>query len=283
MNNQGRMRAVRWYGRYDIRLDEVPTPAAMDSEVLLQVESVGLCGTDVGEYVFGPLEIPLGPHPLTGASAPMTIGHEIVARVIRPARDGNGPPAGTLVMPDTQLGCGVCWWCRRHETGLCRTAAVVGLHAPGGLTEFLTSNASTLLAVPESLTADEAVFAEPLSCAVRAVRKIERQLVGSTVLVQGAGTVGVLLTQLLSACGVGRLMVIDLEPARLQLAAKLGAIQVANDDSLAAVPEPGIDVVFECTGAPGQTATALRRVRAGGTVVCIGIHNRPSPWICSPR
>ena len=275
------MRAVRWHDRGDIRVDEVPVPVQAADEALLAMESVGLCGTDVGEYVFGPLEIPLRPHPLTGSSAPMTLGHEIVARVARPAPDGSGPAAGTLVIPDTQLGCESCWWCRRHETGLCRTSAVIGLHRPGGLADFMVVRAATLLTVPATLGADEAVFAEPLSCAVRAARKVEAQLLGTTVLIQGAGAIGLLLTQLLAASGVGRLIIADVEPGRLSLAAKLGAsAAVVADDCdafIATLPEPGVDVVFECSGAIGQVGTALRRVRPGGTVVGIGIHDQAEP------
>lgn len=275
------MRAARWYAAGDIRVEEVSDPNPSPNEALLRVESVGLCGTDVGEYLHGPLELPTRPHSLTGATVPLTLGHEIVAVVERAAADGSGPPTGTRVIPNTQLGCEMCWWCRRGEYGLCRTNAVTGLHIDGGLATFMAARADRLLAVPAELTGDVAVLAEPLSVAVRASQKPPFPLAGTTVLVQGCGTIGLLLVQVLANAGVRRIIATDTSATRLGLAETLGAhIAVAPDqvDQLCAtIPEPGVTVAFECSGFPGQAAAALQRVSRRGVVVAVGIHGRPEP------
>jgi (R,R)-butanediol dehydrogenase / meso-butanediol dehydrogenase / diacetyl reductase len=92
------MRAARWHGRHDVRVEEVPVPEPQPDQALVAVEWCGICGTDLEEYKEGPVSIPVGePHPLTGRKAPVTLGHEIVGRVVEPARDGSGPPKGARV------------------------------------------------------------------------------------------------------------------------------------------------------------------------------------------
>jgi len=97
------VKAARWFARHDVRVVDVPTPEPAPDEALLRVVVAGICGTDVTEYLDGPIEIPtLAPHPLTGQMAPVTLGHEIVGEVVSNEAEGSG----MLVMPDTMLGCG---------------------------------------------------------------------------------------------------------------------------------------------------------------------------------
>jgi (R,R)-butanediol dehydrogenase / meso-butanediol dehydrogenase / diacetyl reductase len=162
------MRAARWHGRHDVRVEEVPVPEPQPDQALIEVEWCGICGTDLEEYNDGPVSIPVGePHPLTGRKAPLTLGHEIVGCVVKPARDGSGPLEGARVIPDVVLGCGECYWCRRHQEGLCVGHAVVGLHTDGGLAEYVASTARTCVLVPDTLEADVATLAEPTSVAAR--------------------------------------------------------------------------------------------------------------------
>jgi (R,R)-butanediol dehydrogenase / meso-butanediol dehydrogenase / diacetyl reductase len=188
------MRAARWHNRRDVRIEEVPVPTPRADQVLVEVEWCGICGTDLEEYRDGPVNIPLEEHPLTRHKAPITLGHEIVGKVVEAARDGSGPPEGARVIPDVVLGCGECWWCQRHEEGLCERGAVVGLHADGGLAQYVVATASTCVAVRPDLDAKVAALTEPTSVAVRALRKVPDPL-GSSLLVIGAGTIGLLVIQ----------------------------------------------------------------------------------------
>jgi 2-desacetyl-2-hydroxyethyl bacteriochlorophyllide A dehydrogenase len=275
------MQAARWHGRGDVRVEEIPIPALEPNQALIEVEWCGICGTDLGEYRDGPIEIPTTErHPLTGRQAPMTLGHEIVGRVVKPARDGSGPSEGTRVIPDVVLGCGQCWWCRRHQEGICEHGAVVGLHTDGGLAEYVPSIAATCVPVPASLSAEAAALAEPTSVAVRAVRKIPHP-VGASALVLGAGTIGLLVVQVLRACAASKIVVVDPKAGRRQLALDLGADAVLGPDELCEGPSAariGPDVVLECSGVPGLARQAIRRTRRGGTTILVGTHGQEEPF-----
>lgn len=276
------MLAARWHGRRDVRVEEVPIPQPRPDQVLVAVEWCGICGTDLEEYREGPVSIPQGTvHPLTGKSAPLALGHEIVGRVARPAEDGSGPAEGAAVIPDVVLGCGECWWCRRHEEGLCAKGAVVGLHTDGGLSEYVVARASSCVVVPDGLGLDVAALAEPTSVAVRALRKVASPI-GSSLLVLGAGTIGLLVMQVARTSGFGTVIAVDPQESRLELALRLGADHALNPQEAGPLAETltrglGPDVVAECTGIRGQGRNASRLVRRGGTVLLVGIHGRDEP------
>lgn len=276
------MLAARWHGRRDVRLEDIPDPKPGPDELLVAVELCGLCGTDLEEYQHGPVSVPVSePNPLTGRTAPIVLGHEIVGTVAAHGTDGRGPAIGTRVIPDVVLGCGTCWWCRRHQEGICPQGAVIGQHADGGLAEYVVCPADTCVAVPEHVPPEVAVFAEPASVAVRAVRKAD-DLSGASVVVFGAGTVGMLTCQLARAAGAGLVIAVDPAPGRRELALRAGvdaavAPSDASGEVAARTTGTGADAVFECSGAPGTPAAALKLARAGGTVVVVGFRDADEP------
>jgi 2-desacetyl-2-hydroxyethyl bacteriochlorophyllide A dehydrogenase len=265
------MRAARWHGRHDIRLDTVPVPRPGPGEVLVRVERVGLCGSDLEEFQNGPVGIPAGP---------LILGHEIAGVVVESADPRL--PAGTAVVPDVVVGCGRCWWCARHEEGLCPRLSVRGQQQDGGLAEFMLADAATCIPVPAGLDLDVAAFAEPTAVAVRALRKAG-DLAGTVVCVYGAGTVGQLVAQVALASGCAAVVAVDPVADRRRLAS--GAIACAPEDAADEVATAssgrGADVVVECAGVPGAPAAALQLCRRGGTVVLVGF--RPGeialPWL----
>jgi (R,R)-butanediol dehydrogenase / meso-butanediol dehydrogenase / diacetyl reductase len=264
------MRALRWHARGDVRVDEVARPRRDDGQVLVAVELCGICGSDVAEATAGPHEIPVdAPHALSGRSAPITLGHEVVGTVVE-APPGSAWSPGDRVLPDVVVGCGRCWWCARHEPGLCERLAVLGLHDDGGLAELMVAAADTCVRVPERVGPEVAVFAEPTSVAVRAVRKVD-DLVGAVVVVVGAGAIGLLTVQAAFAAGAAEVLAVDPVPARRSLAADLGAGVARPEDAEALVGDRGADAVFECSGAPGAIGAALALLRRGGSLVCVGI------------
>lgn len=273
MSASAGMRALRWHGRHDVRVDVVPVPRAKPGEVLVEVELCGVCGTDVQEVREGPLEIPVAAaHPLTGQRAPVTLGHEVVGRVVE-ARDG-GPPAGTRVIPDVVAGCGSCWWCRRHQPGLCERLAVLGLQGDGGLARYMVASAATCVSVPDQVPPEVAVFAEPTAVAVRAVRKLG-DLSGQRLAVVGLGTIGQLTSQVALAAGAGAVIATDPVDERRRVADRPGVAPEPPDRFADAVLEAtdgrGADGVLECSGAPDALASGLRSLRRGGTLVAVGL------------
>lgn len=264
------MRAARWHGRRDIRLVDVPVPEVTAGQVLVRVERVGLCGTDLEEYLEGPVDIPVvTPHPGSGMTAPLTLGHEVVGTVAE--CPGGEIVPGTRVVPDVVVGCGQCWWCERHQTGLCPQLAVRGLQCDGGLATYLAADAGTCVIVPDMTPVDVAAFAEPTAVAVRAMRKAG-DIAGATVAIVGAGTIGLLTAQVAQARGAARILVVEPRKERRDIAASLGLPEVIGPDAVAALAKAGrgADVVLECAGNQPAMDTALALCRAGGTVVAIG-------------
>ncbi|QJU55226.1 alcohol dehydrogenase catalytic domain-containing protein [Herbiconiux sp. KACC 21604] len=269
------MRAVRWHGRADVRLDEVPEPEPAPDELLLRVAWCGICGSDLEEYRSGPIAVPVAPepHPRRGSVAPIVLGHEVVGRVVRAAADGSGPREGALVVPDVVLGCGECWWCARHEVGLCSTLAVRGQTEDGGLAELMVARAATCLEVPGGVTAEEAALVEPASVAVRAVRAA-----GATagrVAVVGSGTVGQLVARVARARGWAVGLMVDPDVDRRARAVRFGAERGAAPDEATAIaraePLGGFDVVFECSGAAAGLGLACDLARRGGRIIALGL------------
>ena len=270
-----RMRAARWHGRRDIRLDEVPVPRVARGRVLVRVERVGLCGTDLEEYLEGPVDIPVAaPHPGSGVMAPLTLGHEVVCTVAE--CPGGELAPGTRVIPDVVVGCGRCWWCARHQTGLCPQLAVRGLQCDGGLATWLAADADTCVVVPDNTPVDVAAFAEPGAVAVRAMRKAG-DVSGATVAIIGAGTIGLLTAQVAKARGAVRVVVVEPRKERRDIALALGFKDVIGPEQVPALGDGGrgADVVLECAGNQAAMDSALTACRAGGTLVAVGTPAAP--------
>lgn len=261
------MRAARWLARRNITLETVPLPHPADDEALIAVDWVGLCGSDVEEYVEGPVVI----------TPPITLGHEIVGTVASAAADGSGPSVGTRVVVDVVTGCGHCYWCDRHEEGLCPRLRVIGQHVDGGLAEFVAARARRLIEIPDHLDSKLAALAEPLSVAVRAVRKTG-SMQGRSALIIGGGAVGMLTAQVARNAGADPVVVLEPDATRRDVLQTWGALPVweaAPGGRAAAVaalvPDRGVDVVFECSGRPGMSNEAVRLARRGGTALLLGV------------
>lgn len=267
------MRAARWLSRRKVALEQIPDPIPRDDQAVIAVEWVGLCGSDVEEYLYGPIVI----------RPPVTLGHEIVGRVLTAARDGTGPSTGTRVVVDVVNGCGHCYWCARHDEGLCKNLVVTGQHLDGGLAEYVLARAERLVTVPEGVDPRHAALAEPLSVAVRAVRKAG-PLLGKSLLVIGGGTIGILSAQVAVAAGANPVVVVEPKRTRRELIASWGITAVWQGEELALrhavepeLPERGIDVVLECSGQSGMTAEAIRLCRRGGKTILLSVLPKDEP------
>lgn len=261
------MWAARWKAPRTIALERLPMPQPRDDEALIRVTYTGLCGSDLEEYVEGPVVI----------RGEVTLGHEIIGRVERPARDGSGPPVGTRVVVDVVTGCGRCHWCFHHDEGLCPDLVVTGQHIDGGLAEYVVGRASRLIPIPDHVSDLDAVLAEPLSVAVRALRKVG-PLLGRGVLVIGGGTVGMLVAQVARAGGAGRVAVVEPVDERRALIESWGITSVwassaseRRDLVDRLFPERGADIVAECSGRPGMSKEAVERTGRGGTTILLGV------------
>ncbi len=277
------MYAARYYGRRDIRVEQVPEPAlAAPDEVLVEVAHCGICGTDLHEYTDGPIVTRTRPHPLTGATLPQTLGHEFAGRVVEAGPEVGEVRAGDRVSVMPAIVCGRCRYCRSGQGHLCLRFACTGLSAAtGGLARYAVLKEYQVTRVPDAVCDVAAAVVEPAAVAAYGV---DRGGVrgGDIVLVTGAGPVGALAALYASAVGAGLVVVAEPNPKRAAMAANLGTGPVLDpgDAGFAAAladltDGAGVDVAVECSGAEACLAACLSHTRPAGTVVQTGLHTRP--------
>jgi len=261
--------AAVYHGRHDIRVQEWPAPPSPPRGwVTVAITYCGICGTDIEEYTHGPVVIPTEPHPLTGARAPLVLGHE-GAGVVFAAGAGSDIDPGTRVGLENSVGCGRCAACLSGNRQLCPQLAVMGLMLDGALAEALNVPASMCAALPAGLADEAGALAESLAVAVRAVRRAG-SVAGVAVHVFGAGTIGLMAAQVARAAGARSVTLRDPSSPRLRRAEAMGFEVALPGASGMRVP-----VVFECTGTAAGLSDALSATAKSGTTVVLGVHARP--------
>ena len=280
----GTMRAARWHGRGDVRIDDVAIPTVGPDEVLLRVSWCGICGTDIEEYRDGPVVIPVEhPNALTGQQAPITLGHEFTGEVVAVGPGVEGLAVGDRVAPETCLFCGQCWYCRHHQYAQCVSWAAIGFHGDGGLAEYVKVSGRTCVRLPDSIRDDEAALIETTEVAVRAVRASGIRL-GDSVAIIGDGAVGLITLQVARAAGATTTILVGHRPARLEVGRRLGAdatIDSRDPGWLDAVRGLtgglGADVAIECGGRAQAIGDSISSTRKGGTIVLLAVIGVPIP------
>jgi threonine dehydrogenase-like Zn-dependent dehydrogenase len=276
------VRAARYFGPRDVRIEEVPEPLAARGEVVLDVLRNALCGTDSAEWLHGPHLIPVGaPHPGSGRRAPLVMGHEFVGRVAALGDGVESLAIGQRVVCGAGVSCGVCEWCLTGRTNLCARYYTLGLHADGGLAEQVATPASICRLVPDSVSDDAASLAQPLAVALHAVGRAGVSD-GAAVAVIGVGGIGAFVVAAAAARNAARIVAVDVDDERLETARLLGATDMVDAravDVTAAIRErtggEGAHVVIEASGAPPSPETALESTRRGGRVVLVGLQAAP--------
>ncbi len=274
------MRAAVFYGAHDVRIEERPLPERGPGEVLLRVLRCGICGTDATEWRSGPHMFPhAAPHPVTGHRGPLIIGHEFIGEV-REVGEGSRFRVGDRVAAGAGVWCGECPRCLEGRTNLCWNYRTLGLNVDGGMAEYVSSPEMMLTPIPEGLPLDLAGLAQPLAVGLHAARR-SRVADGDRVVLIGAGAIGTFVLAGMLSLASAQVTVVDFPGPRLDRALRLGAIRILPpgeslvDNVLALVDPRGADVVIEASGAPGQLANAIRMVRAGGTILQVGLPATP--------
>lgn len=262
------MRAFVVTGPGQAGVVDVEPPVAGPGQVVVDVERVGVCGTDV-EFFTGEMAYLHQGH----ASYPIRLGHEWCGRVSAVGEHVEISWLGQRVTGDTMLGCGHCARCLGGRQHLCEDRFEIGIRGgwPGALAEQLLVPVSALRALPDSVDAVAGALAEPGGNALRAVQAA-RPTAESRILVYGPGTIGLLSVQFALAHGA-EVHVVGHEAARLALATELGAHGAWTPERL---PTLAFDAVIDATNARDVPAAALERVEPGGRVVYIGLSGQPS-------
>ncbi len=244
-----------------IEVGEVPDPTPDRREVVVEVAGCGICGTDL--------------HILEGEFAPalpIVPGHEFAGEVVAlgPGVDAqDGIAVGDQVTVDPSLFCGECYYCRLGRGNLCERWAAIGVSVAGAAAQFVTAPVANCVRLPEGITTADAALVEPLSCAVHGYDVLRSRL-ADTVLIYGAGTMGLMMMELGKRAGAGSIDVVDTNPTRLETARLLGCTATAASPDELDRPR-GWDVVIDCTGVTAAIEDAIERVGKGGTFLQFGV------------
>jgi L-iditol 2-dehydrogenase len=265
------MKAARLYGPGDLRIDDVPVPEPGPGQVLLQVLSVGVCGSGVHYYLDGGIGE-------DKVKEPFIIGHEFSARVVALGPEVEGPPVGTRVAVEPAISCGKCEFCLEGHPNLCENILFCSTPpTEGALREYMAHPADLIFPIPDSISNDEGSVLEPLGIALHAVR-LAGLHPGDTVAILGCGPVGLLILEVALISGARAAYVTDMVPERLALAKKLGATEAFKADSgdpvawiMGQTAGRGVDVAFEAAWADETVAQVAGMARRGGKLIMAGI------------
>lgn len=278
------MRAAVFHGQRDIRIEDVPEPAAGPGELLVEVHAVGICGTDAHEFSSGPHMFPITvEHPVSRHVGPMIPGHELTGIVREVGAGVQGFEEGDLIASGAGISCGECTQCTRGRTNMCVRYSTVGLQRNGALAQLCAVPASTCLRVaPYGLTQDAAALGQPMSIAVHAMRR-GRLAEGEHAVIIGAGGIGSFLTYAVTSL-TDDVLVADVNAERLEIASDLRAphtVELGEGVDLgSAIADAGLGptVVYEVSGTAAGLATAQSVLPNGGRLVLVGLQGAPVEW-----
>lgn len=270
------MTAARLYGARDLRVESIPTPALPGpGQALLRITAVGVCGSDLHNYLDGRIGN-------TVIERPLILGHEFGAVVVAVgpnAHDGNFAPLqlGTRVAVDPAQPCGRCEMCEQGHPNLCHRLHFCGSFPDdGSLCEYMLMPAHTCFPLPDAIDDAGAALLEPLGIGIHAIDLAKIQ-VANSVAILGAGCIGLYLLQLAKRSGADPVFVVDQFPWRLQMAERYGAIPINFKETdpikavQAATNRRGVDVSIEAAWADHSVQWAADMARLGGRLVLVGI------------
>lgn len=249
------------YGPTDVRIEDRATPVVGPEQVLVAVQAVGICGSDVHYFEHGRI----GPHVVT---APMVIGHEAAGTVLFAGGEADQHKVGLVVALEPGVPCRRCQQCVLGRYNLC--PHVVFFATPphhGAIAQYVAIDAAFAHVAPRGMTAERAAMAEPTSVGIWACRRVG-VVAGDRVLVSGAGPVGLLAAQVARAFSQVVPVVTDISDARLKVARRLGleGVQAGSLD-----PGRSFDVLIECSGAPRALDQSMPRLAPRGRVALVGM------------
>ena len=259
------MRAAVLHAVGDLRVEEIPVPSPGPGDVLIRVAVCGVCGSDATEFGRN----------LVLAQPPVALGHEFAGTVEAVGEGVTSLQVGATVVCGAGISCGECKPCLAGRTNLCRSYTTLGFHADGGLAGYVVAPAKIVLDVSDSgLPLDTLGLTQPMAIAVHAVRRSGLSA-GQDAVIIGVGGIGAFITVAAAATGA-RVLVVDLNDERLELALRLGAAATlkAGSATLAErIEELGmdVDVFFEVSGSAQGLASVLEAARPGATIVPVGI------------
>lgn len=273
------MKAALWYGKNDVRVEEVEDPRVVKGSVKIKVKWCGICGSDLHEYLGGPIFIPVGqPHPLSGNTAPVVLGHEFSGEVVEIGEGVTKFNVGDRVAVEPIVACGKCAACREGKYNLCSSLGFHGLcGSGGGFAEYTVFPEEFVHKIPDSMSYEQAALIEPMAVALHSIRMANFKT-GDTAIVLGSGPIGLATIECLKAAGAKLVVVLQRKSIRQEYAKKAGADVVLDPNEVNIVEEVkkltdgvGVDAAFETTGAKVGFNTGLDCLKFEGTMVVTSI------------
>lgn len=276
-----KMKAARWYAEHDIRVEETDVPTAGSNQVKIAVQFAGICGSDLHEYVHGPQLIPVDkPYPLNGHQGVTTLGHEFSGIVDEVGENVSRFKKGDRVVVEPIFKNFDSPFVPNGEYNLSEPLGFIGLSSNGGFAKYTVVEDYMVHKIPDDFTFEQGALVEPAAVAVYAVLQSGLK-VGQTVLVSGAGPIGLLCVQAALAAGASKVIVTDIAEKRLGKASEIGATHIINakEPNIAVkvkeITGYGVDVYLDAAGVQASFSTGIESLRNGGTAVLVALFGKP--------
>jgi 2-desacetyl-2-hydroxyethyl bacteriochlorophyllide A dehydrogenase len=260
------MKALVWTNPNEMLIQEVEKPSAQNGEVVIKVDAVGICGSEIEGFLgHNSLRVP-----------PLVMGHEFSGVVVE--SNDSEDLVGKRVVVNPLINCGKCNRCRQGLENLCDNRQILGIHRPGAFGEYVAVPSSAVVPIPEQLNSYAASLTEPLACSLRATRRAMSEKPFANVLVYGAGTIGLLSAFIAKILGAENVIVMDLNEERLKTVQEAGVEHViqSNKENVAErvteiTGEKGVDVIIDAAGFIPTRQEAVQIVNPGGVIMNIGL------------
>ena len=256
------MNAAVLYAPHDLRVEQRPIPTPLDGEVLVRILSVGVCGSDVHYYEHGRIGDFV-------VKSPLVLGHESSGEIVEVGSGVSQARVGERVAIEPGEPCGRCDQCLAGRYNLCPNIRFHGTPpVDGTLSEFVTVKAALAFNVPDEISDNAAALLEPLSVGIWANSKAGTEA-GTSLLIAGAGPIGLVTTMVARALDAKRITVTDVNRDRLSAALASGATEIAvpGTDNI----DGEFDAFIDCSGSSAAIAAGVRSVRPAGSVVLVGM------------
>ncbi len=256
------------------RLETVPVPYIGSRDVLVRVRATTICGTDLHIYRWDPWA-------QSRIHPPMVFGHEFSGDVVGVGDEVHSIRPGDFVSGETHIVCGHCYPCRTGQTHICRNVEIIGVDRPGCFAEYVVLPAANAWRNDPHLDPAIAAAQEPFGNAVHTA--LSTNLLAKHVLVTGCGPIGLFAVGIARAAGAARIFATDINPARLDMARRMGATDpiLSSDDVVATIMRAtdgeGVDVLLEMSGNPIAIDQGFSALRSGGYAALLGLPGRPLP------
>ncbi|MBE0538681.1 MAG: zinc-dependent alcohol dehydrogenase family protein [Ignavibacterium sp.] len=259
------MLAAIFQGNKKIEVRDYTLPILGTNELLIKVNSCGVCGTD--RHIFS------GSAP---SSIPVILGHEYSGTIVDLGNHSDQFKIGDKVAVDPNIYCGHCYYCRIGSVNFCKNLKALGVTLNGGFAEYSILPASQAYVLPNDFDLSVASFAEPLSCCLRGIEHADIKS-GNTVVIIGGGTIGLLMVQLVRNSGASKIILIEPDLFKQKLGIELGADYSLSPDNnktfeeIIELTNSQVDVVIECVGSNESVESAIKIAGNGGKVVIFGL------------